>query len=297
VAAANRPYLRTPHPERKDWSMSGPSVELPKCKLPLTRLTQMAANHTLVFFFVIAFAFSWLVFLPMILFHAPIELTALASFGPTVAALGAHRLASGNYRAFRIYTTWPRIVGASALGVALIVFAYVVLPGVTTADPHKLNWSILASVAVYNYSTLLGGPLGEEPGWRGYALPRLEERYGPVSATLLLALLWAAWHLPLFLIPDWTTSPLWTFVLILVGVSIIMTTAVNLARFSVIAAIATHAAFNTVSRFLNGLFIHTQPSVRIPFELVLALCGIATALVLIGMTKGRLAYRGHRNLI
>jgi uncharacterized protein len=276
--------------------MNGPLLRLQRTGLHLPTLIQMATNHALAFFFVIAFAFSWLVFLPMILFHAPIQLTALASFGPTVAALGVHRLVTGNYRAFRIYTTWPRIVGASALGVTLVVFAYVVLPGVTTADPHKLNWSILTSVAVYNNSTLLGAPLGEEPGWRGYALPRLEERFGPVGATLLLALLWATWHLPLFLIPGWTTSPVWTFVLILVGVSVIMTTAVNLARFSVIAAIATHAAFNTVSSFLAGLFMHTQPSVHIPFELVLALCGISTALVLIVMTKGRLAYRRDRNL-
>jgi len=221
----------------------------------------------------------------MILFHAPIELTAVASFGPTLAALSTHRLATGNYRAFRIYTTWPRIVGASICGIALVVFAYVVLPGLTTGDPHKLNWGILASVAVYNYSTLVGGPLGEEPGWRGYALPRLEEQFGPVGATLLLALLWAAWHLPLFLVTGWTTSPLWTFVLILVGLSVIMTHAANVARFSVVTAIATHAAFNTVSRFLAGLFIHTQPSVHIPFELVLALCGLAVALVLIVMTR------------
>src|SRR5262245_23736592 len=97
-----------------------------------TRLIQMVTNHALTFFFVIAFAFSWLVFLPMIVFHAPIELTALASFGPTVAALATHRFATGNYRAFRIYTTWPRIVGATVFGIALVVFAYVVLPGVST---------------------------------------------------------------------------------------------------------------------------------------------------------------------
>ena len=66
-------------------------------------------------------------------------------------------------------------VGATATGIALMVLAYVVLPGVLTADPRRLQWSILTSLAVYNRSTLLGGPLGEEPGWRGYALPRLEQ--------------------------------------------------------------------------------------------------------------------------
>jgi len=76
-----------------------------------------------------------------------------------------------------------------------------------------------------------------------------------------------------------------------VGLSVIMTHAVNVARFSVVTAIAMHAAFNTVSRLLAGLFIHTQPSVQIPLELVLALCGLGVALVLIVMTKGHVAYR------
>jgi membrane protease YdiL (CAAX protease family) len=100
--------------------------------------------------------------------------------------------------------------------------AYVLLPGVTTADPHKLHRSILISEGVYNYSTLLGGPAGEEPGGRGYALPRLEGSGGPVRASLLLALLWAAWHSPLFIIPTWSSSPFWIYVLILVGLSVIM---------------------------------------------------------------------------
>lgn len=251
---------------------------------------RLAVKRPLVLFFIIAYAFSWVVFAPMILLHAPMQWTILASFGPTVAALTAHRLATGNYRAFRIYVAWPQMLIAAAVGIALVVFAYVILPALVTADPHKLNWRILTSVAVYNYSTILGGPLGEEPGWRGYALRRLEGHFGPVRASLLLAVLWAGWHLPLFLIPGWTTSPFWTFLLILIGLSVIMTYGANLARFSVIVAILMHAAFNTASRFLNGMFAHTQPSAAIPFELVLAICGLFVAAILVFATKGRLAY-------
>ena len=177
------------------------------------------------------------------------------------------------------------------MGIALMVLAYVVLPGVLTADPRRLNWSILTSLGVYNYSTLLGGPLGEEPGWRGYALPRLEQALGPVRASLVLALFWTGWHLPLFLYPGWTSSPLWVYVLFLTGQSLILTYGTNLAGFGIITPIAMHATFNTVSRFLSGLFAETQPSARVPFELVMALCGLATAFVLIVATRGRLAYR------
>jgi hypothetical protein len=70
-----------------------------------------------------------------------------------------------------------------------------------------------------------------------------------------------------------------------------LTYGTNLARFGIITPIAMHAAFNTVSRFLGGLFAGTEPSAPIPFELVMALCGIAIGLVLTVATRGRLAYR------
>lgn len=251
----------------------------------------MDRKHALLIFFAFSYAWAWLVFVPLVIFRGPLQWTALASFGPTVAALVTHRITAGSYQAFRIYTSWLRTLGATAIGVVLVILAYVILPAVATADPRKLRWSILTSILVYNYSTLLGGPLGEEPGWRGYALPRLEALFEPVRASLLLAILWAGWHLPMFLYPGWTTSPLWIFVLIQIGLSIILSYGTNLSDFSIIAAIAMHAAFNTVPGFLNGLFSDTQPKTRVPFEFVLALCGLTTAAVLIFATRGRLAYR------
>jgi membrane protease YdiL (CAAX protease family) len=251
----------------------------------------MTTQATLLIFFAIAYAWAWVIFVPMVIFHGRPEWTALGACGPTIAALVTHRMTTGHYRAFRFFTTWSRTVEATAAGVALMIVAYVVLPGITTADPRTLHWSILMSLGVYNYSTLLAGPLGEEPGWRGYALPRLQPVLGPVCSSLVLGLLWAGWHLPLFLYPGWTSSPPWIYVLFLIGQSVILTYGTNLARFGIITPIAMHAAFNTVSRFLGGLFAGTQPSAPIPFELVMALCGIAIGLVLTVATRGRLAYR------
>ena len=51
------------------------------------------------------------------------------------------------------------------------------------------------------------GPLGEEPGWRGFALPRLQSRYSPLAATTILALLVAGWHLPLFFLEEGGLQP------------------------------------------------------------------------------------------
>jgi membrane protease YdiL (CAAX protease family) len=262
----------------------------------LVGLTQLAIDRPLTVFFTLAYAYAWIVLVPMVFFRGPMELIAIASFGPTVAAIITHRLATGTYHAFRVYSTWPRTVAATGAGCAVIIVAYVVVPAVVSSDPRRLNWSILISVAVYNYSTLLGGPLGEEPGWRGYALPRLEARVGPIRASLLVGLLWAGWHAPLFLIAGWTSSPLWVYVLFLTGLSLILTWGANVARFGVITPIAMHAAFNTVSRFLSGLFTETQPRAPIPFELVLALSGIAAALVIVVITRGRLGYHAVPDL-
>jgi uncharacterized protein len=257
----------------------------------------MAVKNPLIIFFGLAYAWAWIVFVPMVIFHAAPQWTILATLGPTVAAVVAHRVVVGDYRAFRFRSTWLRTLGATVIGVALIVLAYVVLPSVTTADPRKLHWGILTSVSVYNYSTLLGGPLFEEPGWRGFALPRLEARFGPLRASMLLALLWAGWHLPLFFYPGWITAPAWIYLLIMIGTTFLLTYGANLARFGVITPIGMHAAFNTAPRFLNGLFEGTAgPRIHIPFELVLALCGLATAGVLILVTRGQLGYGGSRDL-
>lgn len=157
-------------------------------------------------------------------------------------------------------------------------------------QPRQLNWMILLSPTVYDSSTLLGGPLGEEFGWRGYALPKLEARFGATAGCFVLGLLWAGWHLPLFLMPKWTTSPFWIYLLIVIGFSFIIGFTANVARFAVVPAIVTHSIFNTVSRFLNGLFKDVQPSARIPFELVLALGGLCVGGMLILFTRRSLAY-------
>jgi len=253
-------------------------------------LASLAAERPLTLFFILAYGFSWLVFVPMVLLQGAPQWTILASFGPTIAALIVHRLATGNYRFLPPQSGGARTLGTSAAGIAILIVTYVVLPAIVTTDPKKLNWGVLLSLGVFNYSTVLGGPLGEEPGWRGYALPRMEARLGPVRASLLLGILWTMWHIPMFLRPGWQSAPVWIYLIILCGMSLIMTFGANLSRFSVVTAVVMHAIFNTVSRYLAGLFATVQPEAAIPFELIMGLCGLGIGLFLILVTKGRLGY-------
>jgi membrane protease YdiL (CAAX protease family) len=247
----------------------------------------------------------------MILAHVRVEFAILASCGPTLAALATNRVAYGNYRAFRFNVNWPRTVGATALGVFLVLASVIVFPAVGVVDAGKLNWSALFALGTYNYSTLLGGPLPEEPGWRGFALPRLQSRFHPVVASVVLGTLWAAWHLPFFLYPGWSQCPIETYFLLLIALSILMTFVTNLARFGVIAPIAMHAVFNTSGRYFQGLFAQTNPGdggllnnlfhlipmaerwgpgIHISFVTLVTIGAWSAAILLIAFTKGRLGY-------
>lgn len=253
-------------------------------------MTKFVAKSPLVSFFVLAFAFSWAVTIPMVIFRGPPQWTVLATFGPAIAALAVNRIAIGKFRFWTCNARWPRIAIAAAAGVVLGVTAYVVYTGIITADPRKLNWSILLSLGVFNYSTILGGPLGEEIGWTGYALPRLEERFGALPGTSMLGLLWALWHLPFFMGPGYYSTPLWTYALIVLGLRLIMSVCVNWSENSITVAVLIHAAFNTASRWLVGLYGEIQPQTSLPIELVLSIGGLMVAAILIAATKGRLAY-------
>ena len=87
----------------------------------------------------------------------------------------------------------------------------------------------------------------EEVGWRGYALPRLQKRYGALIASLLLGLLWGSWHLPQWFIPATGQADKWPFAIFLlhtIAFSILLTWLYNRSAGSLWPVILAHAAFN-----------------------------------------------------
>jgi uncharacterized protein len=88
--------------------------------------------------------------------------------------------------------------------------------------------------------------IGEEPGWRGFALPRLLGRFEPIVGTLILGIAWAFWHLPLFIIsgtPQCGTGFI-PFALDLMAWSMVMTLIMMHTRGSVVGAMLFHASAN-----------------------------------------------------
>jgi membrane protease YdiL (CAAX protease family) len=262
-------------------------------------LTRLARRQPLLVFFLLAYFLGWIGFLPLVLTNigvgviradVPIEFIVVGASSPAIAALCTQWLLDRSFRICRLYSSWQRLLLGSVVGLALIIIAFVVLPGLVLVkvSPRVLHWSALLTPAVYgvNWSTFLGGPVNEEPGWRGFALPRLQARFGPVVGSILLGTLWAGWHLPLFFIHGWVNVPVWAFTLMLITDSVLITWGANLSGFSIFVPMLMHAGFNVSSRLLGGLCqgVPTrQPD--LPYYL---LAGGAAAVAAILLTQGRL---------
>jgi membrane protease YdiL (CAAX protease family) len=120
------------------------------------------------------------------------------------------------------------------------------------ANPSLLISTFLPSVIF----GLLIPSIGEEPGWRGFALPRLQAAYGPVIGTLILGTLHGVWHLPALFTPllgPFTMNGFITFVLTAAAGTFIYTWVFNNTRGSVWMAILLHSASNAASQLVSSL--------------------------------------------
>jgi hypothetical protein len=176
--------------------------------------------------------------------------------------------------------------------------------------PNFLIWKVeplMVPVLMLILISPLGGAGGEEPfGWRGYAQPKLQEKWGkwsPLIASLIIGIVWAVWHLPEFYNPTSTQYALgWSgFVPLLIMEitnSIIMTWLYNKTGGSVlVAGVIWHLAIDTFSTTLLSSFTVTgmlagemmQP---VDMGLIMMLAGIMSilALVLVVSTKGKLGF-------
>ena len=98
------------------------------------------------------------------------------------------------------------------------------------------------------------GPLGEEFGWRGFALPRVLEQWPPLKASLILGAIHAIWHVPLFFLPDMPQSriPFPTFAVGVVSIAIIDTWLYLRSGANLLLAILVHLLANYCGGILGA---------------------------------------------
>jgi membrane protease YdiL (CAAX protease family) len=266
-------------------------------------MSALLQQYPLASFFMLAYALAWAAWSPIVLsgkgiglfaFEAPMEWIVPGSFAPVIAAAIVQRCVTNRWRIGPLFSPWRYLLVGMAVGAAAISVAWLLLPvlSLTGIDAAHANWQGLMNYpAAIAIAAVQAGPTGEEPGWRGFALPRLQARHHPLTAAVVLGVLWALWHLPLFLIEGWTSVPVPIYLCLVVALTIILATATNLARGSIMVAIVLHATFNGQPRILNQVLAGTplHPPLPLSSSMVMMVGGVLIALVMVLSTRGRLA--------
>jgi len=274
-------------------------------------------QHPLTGFFVLAYVFSTLVSLPYILFVWGLSTNdMMAGFmlkqwvGPALAAMvmavvmggrpGLRELrASG--RLWRV--GWPWYISVLVVPPLLILAGVLLVLG-GPATPPAVGPGLIASYAGYFVLVFFAVGLPEELGWRGFALPRLQARFGPLGGTLILGALWAGWHLPFFLTPDHGGGPhvdlaaVATNFAIFAGMVVLMaipfTFVYNRTGGSVFMSALLHAAIDTPQLvwlpLLLPVGIENSPLGEGRLDLAVLVPFAVVGLIIVAVTRGRLGW-------
>jgi len=242
---------------------------------------QLVRGHPMLSFVVIAYTVSW-------------SLVPVGSFlpcGPLVAALvvipivqGRGGLRALGLRLVRWRVGWMWWLAALALPLGtlgLVVVLNVALGAPAPSWDQFSSWSAVLVVIGLRLVMPLDGPLGEEPGFRGFAQPQLQRRHSPLVATWLVAAIATGWHLPLLVQGDMTP------------VDLVSTAAVtfwyawlfNGSGGSVLITLVAHAAQGVVEH--DDLWGPGVAADRLPFLYAAVAAGAALLLVVVDRRRWR----------
>ncbi len=183
----------------------------------IRRTSLWMQEHPIITYFILAYAISWIIVAPLVasaqgFIDAPVPfaLHYLNDYAPLLAAVITTGITSGTDGVrellrrmikWRVGLGWVLVAAFSPLGLFGIA-AGIVAIGMGEEPP---DLSLLGTITYLPYLGLAGwifwlltAGIGEESGWRGYALPKLQRHMSALSATLIVTLLWVGWHLPRF---------------------------------------------------------------------------------------------------
>lgn len=274
----------------------------------------LVLRRPLITFFTLAYGISWLAWTPYVLsldglgllhFRYPDflignQLTAImpgAYLGPLTAAFTVTAITEGREGLRR----WRKRLFQFRAGVRWYAFALLAVPiaillGTLAMDgaEEAVRLPSLMVLAVYVpalVAQMLTTGLAEEPGWRDFALTRLQDRHHPLVATLILGVLWAGWHVPLFLTPwfgpNAGAETIALFFVVALEMSVLITLVYNKGRQSVPLVMLLHCSINNFQSVVWSEVFPGDDS-RWLWGPALGL-GLLSAVV-IAATRGKLGY-------
>lgn len=257
-------------------------------------------------FFVLAYAWSWLWWVPMVWTLRSRGITQLGDvppwallcalfggYGPTAAALILTGRSQGR-RGVKALLSRLKLWRAPAnvhlliwLGPPAFLGLAMLLEPASTALLGEPVWSRLQLIPLAIVAAIPFGPLGEELGWRGYALPRLQHRHSALSSSLLIGVAWCFWHTPLFWAPAGTTISGYAVTVPAVakylaytcGLSILHTWIFNNSRGSVLLPVAFHTSSNAILPMLLFPARDGDAALTIEWLSVIPLWAVALGLI------------------
>lgn len=254
-------------------------------------------RYSVATFFLLAYLITWGIQVPMAVLHIDIgsplgrALNVLAIFGPALAAI-LLALMRGGFKGFvallsafgrwRAHWGWYAIALLSPYGLVALAMAVNIALGGSAPVLANSGALLLGFALEWVRILVFGGPLGEELGWRGYALPRLQETRTAIKASLILGLVWGLWHLPSYFISGtgqyeaaqsgqfWFTFPgflAWT-----IALSILLAWLYNNTGGSLLVVMLFHTAVNSAVNlpFLLQVSDFTVPLLNVLLTWVLA---------------------------
>ena len=280
--------------------------------VPESGLKAFAKRNPLTTYFILAFALMWVFVIPIMLSQRGLGIISLpdtlieifllvATFsGPLPAALIMTTLLDGREgrkKLLRSMFQWR--VGLGWYLLLLVGYPLIFLTGLSFysgAAPWVAliqNWPLIFTFYLPAAAFGIIFPsLGEEPGWRGFALPRLQQQYGPLIGTLILAVLHGIWHLPVYFVPGMILEGPFDITAVaantglIIAMSMTWTWFFNNAVQSVFFAMLVHGVSNAASGLIPQLPVDAPGDPWFSFK-----TGAAFALLLILFTRGRLGYQ------
>lgn len=217
----------------------------------------------------------WFTFGPML---SALILTALSGGWPAVKAL------LGRLVQWRVGWRWYAIALGIPVAIGLVAVGLTTLAGVPA--PTAAEWASWSSLFLaLPIRIFFSGPFGEELGWRGFALPRLQAKFAPLTATLILGVMGAIWHVPLIFIGQ----NQWPDLLLILAGYLLMSWVYNGTNGSVLLALLFHGVTNTMGgAFFNRMYSEAD---AVQFSIWHTVAWYMVALVVVIATRGNLDHK------